>query len=377
MLIIVCYYCYMAYLLALTIIQVLIIILYLKVKTIRDERGEIIRILMFSSIVVLLVKYLVSMIDPHIDLLFTATSSLCLVSLSSLYIRNIVLEIRTSGYLMLLAFFPFLLFYVFFFLYNIFSDQIKEGMIYDYLDFFNQRSRTILFAVTLVYDVYILWPFRKNLAKLSCSIDGQLACSFILSKLIVLAVIIFNGIIFENGLFLKFPDGLYTFFVLFSILYYRYFKTVQLFFAYMFRFYGLKKSTRLEGSFKKDVDLIFYVTAIDQLMDQEKLFKNPELKLGDIAKFLPLSDRELKEITKVYLRGNFEYYLNSKRISYFMDKIGHADQDTAVINRLLFESGFKSEYEFHRIFHRVNGCSVWKYLERKNYTIGQTRVTSS
>lgn len=367
----------MAYLLALTIIQVLIIILYLKVKSIRDERGEIIRILMFTSIVVLLVKYLVSMIEPHIDLLFTATSSLCLVSLSSLYLRNIVLEIRTSGYLVLLAFFPFLLFYVFFFLYNIFSDQIKEGMIYDYLDFFNQRSRTLLFAITLIYDFYILWPFRKNLAKLSCSIDGQLGCALFFSKLFVLGIILFNGMFLENGLFLEFPDGLYTFLVLFSIFYYRYFRSVQLFFAYLLRSYGLVKNTRLEGPFRKDVDLIFYVTAIDQLMDQERLFKNPELKLSDIAKFLPLSDRELKEITKVYLKGNFDVYLNSKRIAYFMDKLGLADHDSALINKLLFESGFKSEYDFHRVFQKVNGCSVWKYLEQRNYAMEQSSISST
>src|SRR5690606_11757351 len=174
-----------------------------------------------------------------------------------------------------------------------------------------------------------------------------------------------------------FPDGLYTFLVLFSIFYYRYFRTVQLFFAYLLRSYGLVKNTRLEGPFRKDVDLIFYVTAIDQLMDQERLFKNPELKLSDIAKFLPLSDRELKEITKVYLKGNFDVYLNSKRIAYFMDKLGLADHDSALINKLLFESGFKSEYDFHRVFQKVNGCSVWKYLEQRNYAMEQSSISST
>lgn len=369
------YYCYMAYLLALTVIQVLIILLYLQIRTIRDERGEILRILTYTSIVVLLVKYWVSPFEMHVNQLFTATSSLCLVSLSSLYLRNIVLEVRTSGYLILLAFFPFLLFYVFYVLLNIYSAQIQEGMIYDYLDFFNQRSRTILFTITLVYDVYLLWPLRKKISHLCNSIDGQLAVFLWASKVILFGFILFRGLIFERGLLLEFPDGIFTFFVLFIVVYFRYFNSIHLCLSYLFRTNAVIRIHETEYNQKKSEDLMFYVTAIDQLLDQEKLFKNPELKLEDLRKFLSLTDKDLKEINRKYWNYNFEEYLNTKRFHYFIDHLNIENEEPAEINKLIYESGFRNECEFNRAFYNEMGCTFWKYIENKSVTILHSRFS--
>jgi len=365
----------MAYLLALTVIQVLMVILFLKIRSIRDERGEIIRILIFTAIIVILVKYFSPLFNSHINLLFTATSSLCLVSLSSLYLRNTTLEARTSGYLFLLALFPFLFFYVFFLLFNIYSYRITNGMIYEYLDFFHQKSRTILFAITLVYDLCILWPWRKKLERLLDSIDGQLAFSLFVIKILVLAVIIYRGVFYSASLFLDLPDGLFTFLILISILFHRYFNSANIYFAYLFKTNGMVRLQKQDYEQIKKAELIFYISAIDQLIDQEKLFKNPDFQLSDLKKFLPLTDRTLKNLSKRYLNGSFENYLNGKRISYFIECLSCENHEATVINKLLFEAGFKNDYEFNRIFKKEIGCSVWKYAENKRFAILQSGLT--
>lgn len=359
----------MAYLLALTVIQVLIIILFSQTRTLRDERGEILRLLVGVAIAVLIIKYLITVFDPHVNILFTTTSSLCLVSLTSLYLRNIILEIRTSGYLFLIAVFPFLLFYVFFFLYNLFSSRITDGMIYDYLDFFQQKTRTILFSMTIIYDLFLLWPWRKKLHKLSESIDGQLAIVLFFIKILVISLVVCNGLLIDRAQFLDFPESIYTFLTLFSIVLFRYSRPSFIYFNYVFKGDRLRRNHKKENTSFKHTELMILVSEMDQLIDQEKLFRNPNLILRDLRNSLNLSNRELNLINRLYLNNNFERYLNVKRLAYFLERLTGENHNRDHIQNLLLEAGFKNNGEFDKFFKNEFGCSVWKYVENKNIAL--------
>lgn len=359
----------MAYLLALTVIQVLIIILFSQTRTLRDERGEILRLLVGVAIAVLIIKYLITVFDPHVNILFTTTSSLCLVSLTSLYLRNIILEVRTSGYLFLIAVFPFLLFYVFFFLYNLFSSRITDGMIYDYLDFFQQKTRTILFSMTIIYDLFLLWPWRKKLHKLSESIDGQLAIVLFFIKILVISLVVCNGLLIDRAQFLDFPESIYTFLTLFSIMLFRYSRPSFIYFNYVFKGDRLRRKHKKENTSFKHTELMILVSEMDQLIDQEKLFRNPNLILRDLRNSLNLSNRELNLINRLYLNNNFERYLNVKRLAYFLERLTGENHNRDHIQNLLLEAGFKNNGEFDKFFKNEFGCSVWKYVENKNIAL--------
>jgi len=367
----------MAYLLALTVTQVLIVILYLKIRTIRDERVEMIRFLLLTGAVILMVKYFVPVLNSHIGILFTATSSLCLVSITSLYLRNIALETRTSIYLFLLALFPFILFYVFYLLFNIYSSQITDGMIYDYLDFFYQKSRTILFFISVVYDLFILWPWRRKVGNLVNSIDGQLAFYFFSAKILTLSIILSRGLFIDSDLFFEFLDGLFTVMIFLGIIYYRYYHALNIYFGYLFKTNGMVKQYEEEQAQLKQTELIFYISAIDQLIDQENLFKNPDLKLSDFKKFMPISDLDFKNLSKKYLNGSFENYLNNKRINYFLERLKSVNHDSERIISLLHDAGFKNDHEFSKFFKKQMGCSVWKYAETKRMSMYESGLSST
>lgn len=356
----------MAYLLTLTVILILLIILFSRIRTIRDERKEILWVFASVSFVVIVAKFLVPVFDSNINLLFISTSSLCLVSLGSLYLRNVILETRTSGYLFLLAIFPFLLFYVFLFLYNIYAYRMNDGLVFEYLEFFHLKTRSILFAITICYDVYLLYPWRKQIAKLGESIDGQLALVLFLVKIVCLILIVVQGITLNSDFLLVFPDSLYTILSLSILLYFRFSQPTQLYFAYLFKSNALMRYEKSNHKYQGSSELILIVSAMDQLIDQEKLFKNPNLKLGDLRRFLPISEKNLKLIHKYYFNNNFESYLNGKRITYFLERLAHIHNEPTLVNKLLVESGFKDNSEFNKIFKKEMGCSIRTYTSHKS-----------
>ncbi len=362
----------MAYLLVLTILQVLILLLFLKVRSIRDERAELLRILIFSSLIIIVVKYFITLVNPYIDLLFTGSASLCLVSLSSLYIRNTIFETKTSGYLILLAFFPLLLFYVFYLLKIIFASQIVGGMIYDYLDFFHQKSRTFLFAISIVYDFIILMPWAKGVIKLSKSIDGQLAISLFSIKILVLGILIIRaGFVYVDNYF-EFPGGVYATLVLFLILYFRYFNSLQIYLEYLFKINALEKFYKEEYNLHKNAEMLYYASAIDQLMDQEKLFVDPDFKQSDLGKILNISEKEIQQVIKVCLGGSLKQYLNKKRIHYFLESIDQPNHEVSSVQNLISDAGFKSELEFNSAFQNEVGYPIRQFIQQKKYTFLQS-----
>ena len=367
----------MAYLLALTVALLLIVIFYLKIRTIRDEREEMLKLLILISSLILMVKYFISDINSHVDLLFSATSSLCLVSISSLYIRNVALENRTSIYLFLLALFPFILFYVFFLLFNIYSSQITDGMIYDFLGFFYQNSTTVLFSISLIYDIYILWPIANGIHRLSLSMDGQLAVFFFAVKVLFFCVFFSRGLFIDANLYFKFPESAFTIMICLGIYHYRYFHFLKIYFGYLFKLNAMGKLYQEEQSIIEKSEFMFYLSTVDQLIDKEQLFKNPDLKLSDVKKFMSISEGAFKNLSKKYKKACFDNYLNRKRINYFLECLSFANNDVSIINKLLFDSGFKNDHEFNRFFKKQMGCTVWQYVESRKINIYRSSLSST
>lgn len=82
------------------------------------------------------------------------------------------------------------------------------------------------------------------------------------------------------------------------------------------------------------------------LMSDKKLFKNPDLKLVDLANELNFSERNTSSIIKKYHNGNFYDFLNSYRIEE-AKRLFIEEQDLMTISEVLYEVGFNSKSVFN------------------------------
>ncbi|SEG47800.1 hypothetical protein [Sphingobacterium lactis] len=364
----------MAYLLILTVILGLIVLLYFNIRTVRDERAELLRFLAFGSVIVLLDSYFLPRLSYPVLQLFKSSLSLCLASVTSIYIRNNLSEFRTSGYLVLLAIFPFTLFFVFFIFHTFFAHQIADGFVYDYLRFFQLQARAPLFVIALVYDLTSILPKRQKWDKLSTTIDGQLALALIAVKIIVLLLILGNGLIFGTRYLLLVPDYGYALLTLLTVFYYRNFTRIQLRIKYLLKQNALSTISDNDHAPVKLNQLRYYASVIDQLVTGQKLYLRENLQLKDLQSNFTFSISELQKAVENHLGGSWEHYLNKKRIAHFLEHIDLKVLGKMDPTRISGELGFSTRASFEAAFEEIVGCSFGKYNAQKMYPVSENKL---
>jgi AraC-like DNA-binding protein len=88
-------------------------------------------------------------------------------------------------------------------------------------------------------------------------------------------------------------------------------------------------------------------------MEQEKLYKDPELNLNHVAKLLDVHPNILSQTINTMEQKNFYDYVNRQRIEEFKRIAGLPENQKFTILSLAFESGFNSKTSFNRNFKSI------------------------
>ncbi len=112
----------------------------------------------------------------------------------------------------------------------------------------------------------------------------------------------------------------------------------------------------------KEEDATKIHAQLKNIMRTEKLFKNPELTLGDLAERLGIHQNTLSQVINSFEQKHFYDYINELRIEKFKEIALTPDSQKYTLLSLAFDCGFNSKTTFNRTFKKSTGISPKEYL---------------
>ena len=104
---------------------------------------------------------------------------------------------------------------------------------------------------------------------------------------------------------------------------------------------------------------------IRMLVNDEKIFLYPNLKVSDLAVRLHTNRNYIYHAINVEMGVNFSDYINRQRIEYAARMMReHPEQP---INELYIKTGFSSSSAFYRNFRHYMGCTPKEYVEKSKF----------
>lgn len=104
---------------------------------------------------------------------------------------------------------------------------------------------------------------------------------------------------------------------------------------------------------------------LTQLMQAEKLYKNPELGLDELAGRLSVSSNTLSQVINSMEQRNFYDYINDFRVKEFQRIVVLPENSKFTFLSIAFEVGFNSKTSFNRNFKKATGLSPREFFQQE------------
>lgn len=127
-----------------------------------------------------------------------------------------------------------------------------------------------------------------------------------------------------------------------------------------------REKVKYEKSKVSSSELNIIHQKLKELMDKEKLYKNPELTLSEVAQKIPIHPNILSQVINTVEGKNFYDYINIKRVEEFQEIILLPQNNHYTLLSLAFECGFNSKTSFNRNFKKTTNLSPSEYIKQKN-----------
>ena len=102
-------------------------------------------------------------------------------------------------------------------------------------------------------------------------------------------------------------------------------------------------------------------TIMVHLLNVEQIFKDPELRLNDLALMLGTNRTYASQLIHNNASSNFCDYINSHRITYAKSLLSSPEEDHLTIDEIALKSGFSSQSSFYRVFMKMEEISPAKF----------------
>ncbi len=114
------------------------------------------------------------------------------------------------------------------------------------------------------------------------------------------------------------------------------------------------------------VDCKHALQRLDELMQQQQLFQQPDLNLRGVAEQLGLSAHQLSELINTYLGKGFSRYIREFRVALAKQQL--LEEKSASVLAIGMSVGFSSQSNFYHAFREITGMTPGRYrrLHRKN-----------
>nr|WP_315201420.1 helix-turn-helix domain-containing protein [uncultured Flavobacterium sp.] len=123
--------------------------------------------------------------------------------------------------------------------------------------------------------------------------------------------------------------------------------------------------TKRQSSAANETLLLKIHQDLQDLMQEEKLYKYPELNLEELAQRLNVNPNILSQVINSIENKNFFDYINEQRIAEFIKISVLQENQRFTLLSLAFEVGFNSKTSFNRNFKRITGKTPTMYLREQ------------
>ncbi|MGZ3845723.1 MAG: helix-turn-helix domain-containing protein, partial [Flavisolibacter sp.] len=105
---------------------------------------------------------------------------------------------------------------------------------------------------------------------------------------------------------------------------------------------------------------------LTQIMKNEKLFREEELSMAQLAQQLDIHPNYLSQVINTYENKSFYDYINTLRIEEFKSLALLPENSRYTLLSLAFKCGFNSKTSFNRNFKKITGQSPSAFLKEMN-----------
>lgn len=109
-----------------------------------------------------------------------------------------------------------------------------------------------------------------------------------------------------------------------------------------------------------------YKAKLEVVMEREKLYLNPLLKLSEVAEKVQLDATKLSWLINEGYACNFYDFVNQYRIRAFIEKLKNNEHKQQTLLTLAYEVGFNSKTTFNKSFKHVLQDTPSAYLKKMN-----------
>lgn len=266
----------------------------------------------------------------------------------------------------LLLFVPAILYLIFRF--TLFAQNLE------FKDWFNEKYyipivNPFVFVTELVWNVVFLWFAIKHYRKYRAWLDEnfsdteKIKFDWLRNFLYVFTFVLVAGAIFD------FTD---SFVFHLSYIQYFYFELILAFLTYYLAIAGYLRSETIALEFNEvksveiedarktllsEEDLENFKIKLQNLMENEKPYLNPQITLNDLAKNLGVNSAVLSYAINSGFGRNFNDFINEFRINEVKAKLQKGEAKSLTLLGIALDSGFNSKATFNRAFKKITGTS--------------------
>ncbi|MHA4846590.1 helix-turn-helix domain-containing protein [Flavitalea antarctica] len=111
-------------------------------------------------------------------------------------------------------------------------------------------------------------------------------------------------------------------------------------------------------------ELASFRSQVESVMNEQRLFLNPELTLSDLAAKLDLPPKKVSHIINQVFFMNFNDFVNQYRVKEVTAKFMAGEHSLQTLLGIAFDCGFNSKSTFNRAFKKHTQLTPKKYLEK-------------
>jgi AraC-like DNA-binding protein len=103
---------------------------------------------------------------------------------------------------------------------------------------------------------------------------------------------------------------------------------------------------------------------LQNMMENDKPYLNPNLTLNDLSKKLGISNHNLSEILNTQIKQNFFDYINEYRVNEVKRMLEDKNNDHLTLLGIALDAGFNSKSGFNLIFKKFMHCTPSEYRQK-------------
>ena len=112
-----------------------------------------------------------------------------------------------------------------------------------------------------------------------------------------------------------------------------------------------------------EAECVQLADALATQMREQKLYKNPDLKIADVAEAVGTTPYMMSYLLSQYLNVSYYDYVNEFRVEEFKSLVTHVDLNLYTLPALGEQCGFSSRAAFFRNFKKVTGVTPNEYVQ--------------